>query len=69
MAANVRKFAIVTGASTGIGFELAKICLKNELRCPDRCRRTRDRAGGRHAAAGARNRRGGAGRPVRPGRR
>ncbi len=26
----MRKFAIVTGASTGIGFELAKICLKNE---------------------------------------
>jgi NAD(P)-dependent dehydrogenase (short-subunit alcohol dehydrogenase family) len=29
MASNARKFAIVTGASTGIGFELAKICLKN----------------------------------------
>jgi short-subunit dehydrogenase len=29
MASNTRKFAIVTGASTGIGFELAKICLKN----------------------------------------
>src|ERR1700710_501378 len=30
MASQMRKFAIVTGASTGIGFELAKICLKNE---------------------------------------
>ena len=30
MSSNVRKFAVVTGASTGIGFELAKICLKNE---------------------------------------
>jgi short-subunit dehydrogenase len=30
MADTVRKFAIVTGASSGIGFELAKICLKNE---------------------------------------
>jgi uncharacterized protein len=30
MATQMRKFAIVTGASTGIGFELAKICLKNE---------------------------------------
>jgi short-subunit dehydrogenase len=30
MPSNGRKFAIVTGASTGIGFELAKICLKNE---------------------------------------
>jgi uncharacterized protein len=29
MASQLRKFAIVTGASTGIGFELAKICLKN----------------------------------------
>jgi uncharacterized protein len=30
MASQIRKFAIVTGASTGIGFELAKICLNNE---------------------------------------
>jgi short-subunit dehydrogenase len=30
MASNARKFAIVTGASSGIGFELAKICLKND---------------------------------------
>jgi short-subunit dehydrogenase len=30
MASQMRKFAIVTGASTGIGFELAKICLKND---------------------------------------
>jgi NAD(P)-dependent dehydrogenase (short-subunit alcohol dehydrogenase family) len=30
MASQMRKFAIVTGASTGIGFELAKICLANE---------------------------------------
>jgi uncharacterized protein len=30
MAADGRKFAIVTGASTGIGLELAKICLRNE---------------------------------------
>jgi short-subunit dehydrogenase len=30
MASQMRKFSIVTGASTGIGFELAKICLKNE---------------------------------------
>ena len=29
MELQIRKFAIVTGASTGIGFELAKICLKN----------------------------------------
>src|SRR4051794_19186469 len=30
MDSQMRKFAIVTGASSGIGFELAKICLKNE---------------------------------------
>ena len=30
MASQTRKFAIVTGASTGIGFELAKVCLKND---------------------------------------
>jgi NAD(P)-dependent dehydrogenase (short-subunit alcohol dehydrogenase family) len=30
MASPMRKFAIVTGASTGIGFELAKICLNNK---------------------------------------
>jgi len=30
MASQIRKFAIVTGASTGIGFELAKICLSND---------------------------------------
>jgi short-subunit dehydrogenase len=30
MASKMRKFAIVTGASTGIGLELTKICLKNE---------------------------------------
>jgi short-subunit dehydrogenase len=30
MASQMRKFAIVTGASTGIGFELAKICVKND---------------------------------------
>jgi len=29
MASEIRKFAIVTGASTGIGFELAKQCLEN----------------------------------------
>jgi uncharacterized protein len=30
MDSSTRKFAIVTGASSGIGLELAKICLKNE---------------------------------------
>jgi short-subunit dehydrogenase len=30
MASKMHKFAIVTGASTGIGFELARICLNNE---------------------------------------
>jgi short-subunit dehydrogenase len=30
MDSQMRRFAIVTGASSGIGFELAKICLKNE---------------------------------------
>jgi len=30
MEKGMRKYAIVTGASTGIGFELAKVCLNNE---------------------------------------
>ena len=29
MASNTRQFAIVTGASSGIGFELAKLCAQN----------------------------------------
>jgi short-subunit dehydrogenase len=30
MASQMRKFAIVSGASTGIGYELAKICVEND---------------------------------------
>ena len=33
MSSNVRKFAVVTGASTGIGFELAKICRRTSTTC------------------------------------
>lgn len=29
--ANSRRFAVITGASTGIGYELAKICVENEF--------------------------------------
>jgi short-subunit dehydrogenase len=29
MTSNTRSFAIVTGASSGIGYELAKICAEN----------------------------------------
>ena len=31
MDVNVRPLAIITGASAGIGYELAKICAENEF--------------------------------------
>jgi len=41
-----RPFAIITGASTGIGSELAKRCAKEGYDLSDRGGRTRDREGG-----------------------